>query len=108
MYKRQVPGAIDTYLHDLLHAGRLGQLFRIEDWLRWALDRIGSNTDQATFFGLFGTPKGQQVLQRALLETPIISMDGSYLNMLRTLLSQDPQIAGSLLRMAWQRLTTRS
>ncbi|MGZ3616135.1 MAG: FAD-dependent monooxygenase [Ktedonobacteraceae bacterium] len=103
----QVPGAIDTYLHDLLHAGRLGQLFRIEDWLRWALDRLGSNSDQAIFFGLFGTPKGHQVLQRALLETPIISMDGSYLNMLRTLLSQDPHIAGSLLRMAWQRLTAR-
>lgn len=102
-----VPRAIETYLHDLLHAGRLGQLFRIEDWLRWALDRLGSNTDYETFFGLFGTPKGHQVLQRALLETPIISMDGSYLNMLRTLLSQDPQIAGSVLRMAWQRLTAR-
>jgi geranylgeranyl reductase family protein len=100
-----VPDAVNTYLRDLLHAGRLGQLFRVEDWLRWALDRFGNNTDLAAFYGLFGTPQGHLVLRRALLETPIISMDGSYLNMLRTLLGKHPYIAGSALQMAWQRIT---
>lgn len=103
-----VPGAVNTYLRDLLHAGRLGQLFRVEDWLRWALDRFGNNTDLAAFYSLFGTPQGHVVLQRALLETPIISMDSSYLNMLRTLLSKHPFVAGSALHMAWQRMTARS
>lgn len=103
-----VPGAINTYLRDLLHTGRLGQLFRVEDWLRWALDRFGTNSDLAAFYALFGTPRGHQVLQRALLETPIISMDSSYLNMLRTLLSKDPHLYGSAIRIAWQRVTTRS
>jgi flavin-dependent dehydrogenase len=102
-----VPGAINTYLRDLLHAGRLGQLFRTEDWLRWAIDRFGTNTDLAAFYALFGTAQGHQVLQRALLETPIISMDGSYLSMLRTLLGKHPHLYGSAVRIAWQRVTTR-
>ncbi len=103
-----VPGAVKSYLRDLLHAGRLGQLFQVEDWLRWALDRFGSNTDLAAFYGLFGTPQGHLVLQRALLETPIISMDSSFLSMLRVLLSKHPHIYGSVVRIAWQRITARA
>jgi digeranylgeranylglycerophospholipid reductase len=102
-----VPGAINSYLRDLVQVGRLGQLFRVEDWLRWAMDRFGSNTDLAGFYGLFGTPQGHRVLQRALLETPISSMDSSYLSMLRALLGKHPYIYGSAVRIAWQRMTAR-
>ncbi len=104
----QVPGSIKTYLRDLSHAGRLGHYLQIEDWLRWALDRIGSNVDLSSFYGLFGTPEGHQVLQRTLLETPIISMDSGFFNMIRLLLSKHPRIYGSAVRMAWQRVTTRA
>ena len=102
-----VPGAINTYLRDLAQVGRLGHLFRVEDWLRWAMDRFGFNTDLAGFYGLFGTPQGHLVLQRALLETPISSMDSSYLSMLRALLGKHPYIYGSAVRIAWQRMTAR-
>jgi digeranylgeranylglycerophospholipid reductase len=103
-----VPGAVKMYLRDLSHAGRLGHYLQIEDWLRWALDRVGSNADLASFYGLFGTPDGREVLQRALLETPIISMDSGFFNMIRLLLSKHPRIYGSAVRMAWQRVTTRA
>jgi geranylgeranyl reductase len=103
-----VPGAVKTYLRDLSHAGRLGHYLQIEDWLRWALDRFGSNADLASFYGLFGTPEGHQVLQRTLLETPIISMDSGFFTMIRLLLSKHPRIYGSAVRMAWQRVTTRA
>jgi geranylgeranyl diphosphate/geranylgeranyl-bacteriochlorophyllide a reductase len=103
-----VPGAIKQYLRDLPHAGRLGHYLQIEDWLRWAMDRIGSNSDLGTFYALCGTPEGHQVLQRALLETPIISMDSGFFNMIRLLLSKHPRIYGSAVRMAWQRVTTRA
>jgi flavin-dependent dehydrogenase len=104
----EVPGSLKTYLRDLSHAGRLGHYLQIEDWLRWALDRVGSNADLATFYGLFGTPEGHQVLQRALLETPIISMDSGFFNMIRLLLSKHPRMYGSAVRMAWERVTTRA
>ena len=103
-----VPGAIKTYLRDLPHAGRLGHYLQIEDWLRWALDRVGSNADLGSFYGLFGTPEGHQLLQRTLLETPIISMDSGFFKMIRLLLSKHPRIYGSAVRMAWQRVTTRA
>ena len=103
-----VPGSVKVYLRDLSHAGRLGHYLQIEDWLRWALDRIGSNADLTSFYGLFGTPEGHQVLQRTLLETPIISMDSGFFNMIRLLLSKHPRIYGSAVRMAWERVTTRA
>ncbi len=103
-----VPGAVKNYLRDLPHAGRLGHYLQIEDWLRWALDRLGSNTDLAAFYALFSTPEGHQVLQRTLLETPIISMDSGFFSMIRLLLSKHPRLYGSAVRMAWQRVTTRA
>ena len=103
-----VPGAIKTYLRDLPHAGRLGHYLQIEDWMRWALDRVGSNADLGSFYGLFATPEGHELLQRTLLETPIISMDSGFFNTIRLLLSKHPRIYGSAVRMAWQRVTTRA
>jgi len=103
-----VPGAVKGYLRDLPQAGRLGHYLQIEDWLRWALNSLGSNADIAAFYGLFGTPEGYQALQRTLLETPIIGMDSGFFGMIRTLLSQHPRIYGSAVRMAWQRMKTRA
>jgi flavin-dependent dehydrogenase len=101
-------GAVKQYLRDLPQAGRLGQYLQIEDWLRWALDRLGSSADMAAFYGLFATPEGHQVLQRILLETPIISMDKNVFTTVRTLLSRHPRIYGTALRVALQRITARA
>jgi flavin-dependent dehydrogenase len=103
-----VPGAVKGYLRDLSQAGRLGHYLQIEDWLRWALDRLGSNADIAAFYGLFGTPEGHRVLQRTLLETPIIGMDSGFFSIIRSLLSKHPRIYGSAVRVAWQRVTART
>jgi flavin-dependent dehydrogenase len=103
-----VPGAVKSYLRDLPQAGRLGHYLQIEDWLRWALDRFGSNADLASFYGLFGTPEGHKVLQRTLLETPIIGMDSGFFSMIRMLISKHPRIYGSAVRIAWQRITARA
>ncbi len=103
-----VPGAVKGYLRDLTHAGRLGHYLQIEDWLRWALNSLGSNADIGAFYALFDTPEGHEALQRALLETPIIGMDSGFFGMIRTLLSQHPRIYGSAVRMAWQRFTART
>jgi len=102
-----VTGAVKAYLRDLSQAGRLGQYLQIEDWLRWVLDRMGSNADVSALYGLFGTPDGRRVLQRTLLETPIISMDSGFFALVRSLLSKHPSIYGSALRMAWQRVYRR-
>jgi hypothetical protein len=59
-------------------------------------------------YGLFGSPGGRQVLQRVLLETPIIGMDGSFFALLRNLLAQHPRLYGSALQSVWQRVTARS
>jgi digeranylgeranylglycerophospholipid reductase len=103
-----VTGSVKTYLRDLPHAGRLGHYLQIEDWLRWALDRFGSNADLSSFYGLFGTPEGHQVLQRTLLETPIISMDSGFFTMIRLLISKHPRLYGSAVRIAWQRVKARA
>jgi digeranylgeranylglycerophospholipid reductase len=100
-------GAVKTYLRDLPHAGRLGHYLQIEDWLRWVLDRMTSNADVAALYGLFASPEGHALLQRTLLETPIISMDGGFFALLRGLLGRHPRIYGSAVRMAWQRVTAR-
>lgn len=101
-------GAIKAYLRNLLHAGRLGDYLRIEDWIRWALDSMKSDADVGMLYGLFGSPGGRQVLQRVLLETPIIGMDGSFFALLRNLLAQHPRLYGSALQSVWQRVTARS
>ncbi len=101
-------GAIKAYLRNLSHAGRLGDYLRIEDWIRWALDSMKSDADVGMLYGLFGSPEGHQVLQRVLLETPIIGMDGSFFALLRNLLSQHPRLYGSALQSVWQRVTARS
>ncbi|HEX6798996.1 MAG TPA: FAD-dependent monooxygenase [Ktedonobacterales bacterium] len=100
-------GAIAAYLKDLAHAGRLGQYLQIEDWIRRVLDRMGSNADVALLYGLFAPPEGRRVLQQTLLETPIISMDGSFFGVVRALLSKHPRIYGAAVKAAWRRVTTR-
>lgn len=101
-------GAVRQYLRDLPQAGRLGHYLQIEDWLRWALDRLGSNADMAAFYGLFATPEGNALLQRILLETPIISMDSGVFNSIRALLGKHPRLYTTAVRVAWQRITARA
>ncbi len=103
-----VKGAVKNYLRDLPQAGRLGHYLQIEDWLRWALDRLGSNSDVSAFYGLFATPTGQQVLQKTLLETPIIGMDSSFFGLIRSLLSKHPGLYSGAVRAAWQRVRARA
>ncbi|HYL41816.1 MAG TPA: FAD-dependent monooxygenase [Ktedonobacteraceae bacterium] len=101
-------GAIKAYLRNLSQAGRLGHYLRIEDWLRWVLDRMKSNADIELLYGLFNSADGRHVLQHALLEAPIIGMDSNFFSMLRGLLSKHPNIYSSALQAMWQRVTTRS
>jgi digeranylgeranylglycerophospholipid reductase len=101
-------GAVKAYLRDLPQAGRLGHYLQIEDWLRWVLDRMGSNADLAMFYGLFTSPEGQRILQSTLLETPIIGMDGSFFGMLRSLLGRHPSVYGSAFKAALRRVTARA
>ncbi|MGO8950612.1 MAG: FAD-dependent monooxygenase [Ktedonobacterales bacterium] len=102
------PGAVKHYLRDFAQAGRMGQYLQIEDWLRWVLDRMGSNADLAMLYGLFGSPHGHLVLQQVLLETPIISMDNNLFAMLRNLLGRHPSIYGSVFRSALRRVVARA
>ena len=100
--------AIKAYLRNLSHAGRLGDYLRIEDWLRWVLDSMKSDEDVSMLYGLFGSPAGRQLLQRTLLETPIIGMDSGFFALLRSLLGQHPRLYGSAVQAVWQRITARS
>ena len=101
-------GAVKCYLRDVLHAGRLGPYLKVEDWIRFVLDRMASNADLAALYALFGSPEGHNVLQSTLLETPIISMDGSFLGILRSLMSRHPRIYGAAARVIWRRATARA
>ncbi|HLZ24332.1 MAG TPA: NAD(P)/FAD-dependent oxidoreductase [Ktedonobacterales bacterium] len=101
-------GAVKSYQRDLLQSGRLGAYLKVEDWIRFVLDRMDSNADLAALYALFGSPEGHRVLQSTLLETPIISMDGSFLGILRSLMSRHPRIYGSAARMVWRRATARA
>ena len=101
-------GAVKGYLRDVLQAGRLGAYLKVEDWIRFVLDRMDSNADLAALYALFGSPEGHQVLQSTLLETPIISMDGSFLGILRSLMSRHPRVYGAAARMVWRRATARA
>jgi hypothetical protein len=103
-----VPGAVPAYLANLSQAGRLGHYLKIEDWLRWVLDRMASNADLSVFYGLLGTAEGRAVLQRTLLETPIVNMDSGFFSMLRSLLGHHPRVYGSVFRGALRRVTARA
>jgi flavin-dependent dehydrogenase len=102
------PGAVRAYLRDLPHAGRLGHYLQIEDWIRWGMDRMGSNADVAAFYGLFASDEGRRTLQRFLFETPIIGMDSHVFSVVRSLLGNHPRIYGSAVKMAWKRVTARA
>jgi len=101
-------GAVRHYLRDFAQAGRMGHYLQIEDWLRWVLDRMGSNADVAMLYGLFGSPEGHRVLQQVLLETPIISMDSGFFGIVRNLLGKHPSIYGSAFRTALRRVVARA
>jgi digeranylgeranylglycerophospholipid reductase len=98
-------GAIKAYQRNLTQAGRLGHYLKIEDWLRRALDRMGSNADVDALYGLFRSPAGHQMLQRALLEVPIIGMDSNFFSLLRALLGKHPGLYSSALQAVWKRVT---
>ncbi len=98
-------GAIKAYQRNLTQAGRLGHYLKIEDWLRRALDRMGSNADVDALYGLFRSPAGHQMLQRALLEIPIIGMDSNFFSLLRALLGKHPGLYSSALQAVWKRVT---
>jgi flavin-dependent dehydrogenase len=98
-------GAIKAYLRDIAHAGRLGDYLRIEDWLRTVLDNMRSDADVSLLYGLFASPEGHNILQSALLETPIIGMDSTFFSLLRGLLGKHPHIYRSAFQAAWQRVT---
>ena len=98
-------GAIKAYQRNLAQAGRLGHYLKIEDWLRWALDRMNSNADVDALYGLFRSPAGHEMLQRALLEVPIIGMDSNFFSLLRALLSKHPGLYSSALQAVWKRVT---
>jgi geranylgeranyl diphosphate/geranylgeranyl-bacteriochlorophyllide a reductase len=101
-------GAIKAYLRNLSQVSRLGHYLRIEDWLRLVLDSMKSDADVDVLYGLFASPEGRQVLQRTLLETPIIAMDSSFFALLRSLLGQHPRLYGSAFQALWQRVTARN
>ncbi len=103
-----VGGAVKQYLRDLPQAGRLGHYLKIEDWIRWVLDRMGSNSDLSLLYGLLATTEGRRVLQSALLETPIIGMDGSFFGLVRSVMGRHPSVYGAALRSAWRRATARA
>jgi digeranylgeranylglycerophospholipid reductase len=102
-----VPGAVRAYLRDLPRANNLAHYLRMEDWLRWAMDRVGSNADLAAFYGVFTAAQGHAFLKRVLFETPITSMDAGLFAAMRQLLGRSPAVYGAALRGIWRRLTLR-
>lgn len=103
-----VQGGVKTYLRTLPQAGRLGPYLQIEDWIRFALDRMTTNADLRTLINIFATEEGNKALRSVLLETPIIGMDSAFAGMARGLLTQHPKLYGAAFRAAWQRITTRA
>ena len=100
--------AVKAYQKHLLQAGGLGPYLKVEDWIRFVLDRMGSNADLRTLLGIFASPQGQPILQSVLFETPIIGMDGNFLSMVRGFLGQHPSVYGAAFRMAWRRVTAHA
>jgi digeranylgeranylglycerophospholipid reductase len=103
-----VQGAIKAYLRTLPQAGRLGPYLQIEDWIRFALDRMATNADLRTLVNIFASEEGNRALRAVLLETPIIGMDSAFAGMARGLLTQHPKLYGAAFRAAWQRITARA
>jgi flavin-dependent dehydrogenase len=103
-----VQGGVKTYLRTLPQAGRLGPYLQIEDWIRFALDRLTTNADMRTLVNIFASKEGNRALRAVLLETPIIGMDSAFAGMARGLLTQHPKLYGTAFRAAWQRITARA
>lgn len=101
-------GAIKTHLRTLPQAGRLGTYLRIEDWIRFALDRLTSNADLQALVSIMAAPEGNRTVRAALLETPIIGMDRAFFAMARGMFAQHPRLYGAAFRAAWQRLAVRA
>lgn len=96
-------GSIKAYLRNVAESGSLDHYLRIEDWLRRALDAMKSDADVRMLYGLFASPEGHKILQSALLETPIVAMDGNFFHLLRNLLSKHPRIYRSAFQALWRR-----
>ncbi|HET9109227.1 MAG TPA: hypothetical protein VFN78_00240, partial [Ktedonobacterales bacterium] len=102
------PSAMKIYLRTLPQAGRLGPYLQIEDWIRFALDRMATNADWQALVSILASPDGNRVVRSALLETPIIGMDKAFFSMARGMFLQHPRLYGSAVRAAWQRLANRA
>ena len=102
------PAAMKTYLRTLPQVGRLGPYLQIEDWIRFALDRMTSNADLQALVSIMATPEGNRTVRAALLETPIVGMDKAFFAMARGMFMQHPRLYGSAFRAAWQRLAVRA
>ena len=102
------PSAMKIYLRTLPQAGRLGPYLQIEDWIRFALDRMMTNADWQALVSILASPDGNRVVRSALLETPIIGMDKAFFGMARGMFLQHPRLYGSAVRAAWQRLANRA
>ena len=103
-----VPDAIAQYERQLLKAGNLGPYLRIEDWLRFLLDHMATNDDLRALLRILGSPEGNRLATNVLFETPIMGMDGSLFNSVRSLLGQHPSVYRSAAQMVWRRLTAGS
>lgn len=102
------PEGVKSYLRTLPQAGRLGPYLQIEDWIRFALDRMASNADLHTLVSIMASPEGNRVVRTGLLETPIIGMDKAFFAMARGMFLQHPRLYGTAFRAAWQRLAVRA
>lgn len=102
------PSAMKIYLRTLPQAGRLGPYLQIEDWIRFALDRMTSNADWQALVSIMASPEGNRTVRSALLETPIIGMDKAFFSMARGMFMQHPRLYGTAFRAAWQRLAVRA
>lgn len=102
------PAGVKTYLRTLPQAGRLGPYLQIEDWIRFALDRMATNADWQTLVSIMASPEGNRTVRAALLETPIVGMDKAFFAMARGMFLQHPRLYGTAFRAAWQRLAARA
>lgn len=102
------PSAMAIYLRALPRTGGLGPYLQIEDWIRFALDRMATNADWQALVSILAAPDGNRVVRSALLETPIVGMDKAFFGMARGMFMQHPRLYGTAIRAAWQRLAVRS
>ena len=94
-----VPGAIKTYLRDLPHAGRLGHRCRSRIGCAGPWTALAPMRTWVRSMASLALRKAIELLQRTLLETPIISMDSGFFKTIRLLLSKHP--ASMARRCAW-------